>query len=216
MIHKKRVFILTDSLGCPRKEIKINETWVDKLLNARADSEIFFTYCKPGLEAKVIDVGYIKAFEPDIMICQFGIVDACKRALSRREFKLISFFPYIRDWVHSFCKKNHYILTKYRKIHYTPLAKFREMIKTLVDSMPNTEIYFLEIAPPGPFLLDTVFGVDDDVKKYNDVLKKTCQQNVTFVSLYDNETDYLLDDGHHLNIKGNDLVYRKIMTLLKG
>lgn len=216
MKSKIRVFILTDSLGCPRKEINVNDTWVDKLLYARSGkNEVFYTYCKPGLQVNSLDIPYLSEYEPDIMICQFGIVDACRRALTNRELSLIRRFPFLRDWVNSFCKKHHYMMTKKREVHYTSLELFRDKIEDLIDSMPNTKIFFLEIAPPGPFLIDSVFSVEDDVRKYNDVLKYNSKGNAYFVELYNNSTKYLLDDGHHLNIFGNDIVYRKSVQIIE-
>ena len=216
MKSKIRVFILTDSLGCPRAEINVKDTWVDKLLCARSsENEVFYTYCKPGLQASLIDIPYLREYEPDIMICQFGIVDACRRALTNRELGLIKRFPYVRNWVNRFCKKHHYMLTRNRDIHYSSLELFREVVENLIDSMPNTKIYFLEIAPPGPFLIDSVFSVEDDVRKYNDVLKLNSKGNACFVELYNDSKEYLLTDGHHLNIWGNDMVYRKTVQIIE-
>ena len=77
-----RILLITDSLGCPREEIAVYDTWTDRILSKWSSGKIhFYTLCKHGLAADDIDINYVKEISPDLIIMQIGIVDACPRAL---------------------------------------------------------------------------------------------------------------------------------------
>lgn len=222
----KRILILTDSLGCPRPEIKVRQTWTDKLLSAYCGTDIvFYTYCIRGLASNDIPFTYIEDLCPDIIICQVGIVDACRRAMSLREQRIISKIPLFRRCVRIITKKYHYQLTKARNIHYVKVNDY-------VRNMKRVEAYcqraiFIGIIGPGEFLVRRTWNVERDVKEYNDALRDAIDNSrsdmLTAFSdelLNEDVNKYLLaEDGHHLNPDGNMqlflLVKRKLDNVLK-
>ena len=112
-----RIVIITDSLGCPREEINVNDTWTDKILKQWSgyQSNSFYTVCSRGLSSKDVSLEYIALLKPDLIICQIGIVDACRRALSRTEQAIISRIPGLGNIVKGFCSKHHLQITKMRE-----------------------------------------------------------------------------------------------------
>ncbi len=90
----KRMPVITDSLGCPRTETSVENTWTDKLLKYLNDKPdlIIYTYCVHGLHAGIIPIDYIHEIKPDILIAQVGIVDACRRALKPIEIMIAQKF----------------------------------------------------------------------------------------------------------------------------
>lgn len=144
-----RVLLITDSLGCPREEIGVKDTWTDRILTKWSSKNVhFYTYCKHGLVSKDIDINYVKEIEPDLIIIQVGIVDACRRALSRRELAIISHIPIVRRIVNIFCNKYHYMITRVRNVHYCTVDKFEESIRNIYNAS-SADFVFLSICSGG-------------------------------------------------------------------
>ena len=98
------VLFLTDSLGYPREEpdtARGVDVWpykVSSLLKKNRTSKnanLFFD-AKPGLDtnslARIRDK-HIKAFQPDVIFIQVGIVDCYSRALTKTESMFLSKLP---------------------------------------------------------------------------------------------------------------------------
>ena len=79
-----RILIITDSLGLPREEVKYKNVWTDMLLNkCLAENILYYTILKRALTIKELheiksNMG-IGCLHPDLIIFQFGIVDAVRR-----------------------------------------------------------------------------------------------------------------------------------------
>lgn len=86
---KKRILIVTDSLGCPREQIPSDVTWTERIISKYGSDVLIYTYCVYGLRCVDIPFGYIQFLKPNIIIFQFGICDACRRATPE---KLLKFF----------------------------------------------------------------------------------------------------------------------------
>lgn len=211
-----RVLLLTDSLGCPRKETKVEDTWTDRIIkNWSREDVIFYTYCVHGLSASKIDLEYLDELSPDIIILQIGIVDACRRALINFEQEIVSKIPVLRTFVHFFCSKFHYQLTVVRNIHDCSVIKFYKVLCKIVNQAKG-KVYFIKIAPAGEGLIKRVYHVVEDIKRYNNVTIKV--KGLIKVDPYKsvNPELYLLQDGHHLNSLGNELLYRCVDSILKN
>lgn len=212
-----RILLLTDSLGCPRKEIPVEKTWTNKLMNTFSSSDvIFYTYCEHGLSGQNVNINYIGEICPDIIICQLGIVDASRRALSKREQYIFSKIPIISKYINIFCRRYHYVLSKIRNIHYTSVEDFDSIMKEIADK--TRKLFFLEIAPPGKCLIEMTYNIEKDVEIYNNVMRLSVDSKFDFLTLYQdcNPDNILLNDGHHLNYLGNELVYGKVCEALNN
>jgi len=196
-----RVLLITDSLGCPRPEIDVKHTWTNKILSKYSNKVEVYTYCYPGLSADDININYVKFLKPDLIVLQVGVVDACRRALSRNELFVIRHIPIIKRLVGHFCKKWHYTITKIRNVHYLSEEKFKNIILKIKEET-NAHMLFISIAPAGKGLTSKVYNVSGDIVKYNDAV-----QDIVGLKILNPYTEcvdkYILSDGHHLNIKGN-------------
>ncbi len=207
-----RILLLTDSLGCPRSDIHVSKTWTDEILRAWSSTNItIYTYCKHGLSANMIDMDYIKEIEPDIIIAQFGIVDACRRALKHREMVIASMIPGVGENIKRYCSDHHYALTSKRNIHYCYLTQFKQIVE---DISRKGRVYFIRICPPGKFLKERTYNVENDINIYNNEIKKIA--NIIYLDPYmDMKPEkYLLNDGHHLTEYGHELVFKCVCNRL--
>ncbi len=209
-----RVLLLTDSLGCPRTQIHVEKTWTDRIIKTYKESISFYTMCIHGLSVRNIDFDYIKELELDLIICQIGIVDASRRALKKNEVQYMKKVPYLSEWAHDFCSNNHYKMTKLRNIHDASEKQFNEAIIKL--SSLSKRICLIRIAPAGSFMIEKVYNIENDIEAYNSVMYRNQNENISIINPYANHerTSYQLDDGHHLNEFGEELVYTSVSNYL--
>lgn len=215
-MDKLRVLLLTDSLGCPRKEINVLDTWTYRIIEKWADSEcVIYTYCEHGLASTKIKIDYIREIQPHIIISQIGIVDACRRILSKNELYVISRIPVVGKTIHALFGKNHYNLTKVRNMHYSSITQFKRVVSDLAG-IAEISFFFICIAKPGESMKSKVFHIEEDVEAYNNVVRR--MKDIQFINPY-NENDMkgiLLEDGHHLTVSGHDLVYKAVNQVFEG
>ena len=106
---------------------------------------------------------------------------------------------------------------KFWNIHYTDLFTFEVLVKKLCV-LRQSQIAFIPIAPPGDYLINKSYGILSDVKEYNSVfIKNARSNNITLLSVYDGvkSNDIILkEDGHHLNARGNELVYNAVVKYI--
>ena len=209
-----RVLLLTDSLGCPREETNVSDTWVDRILRKWSGKEVnFYTYCVHGLSASRIDVEYLREIQPDIIIMQIGIVDACRRALGKYEFEIVKRIPWMGNVVKKFCGKYHYVLSAVRNVHYCSRTRFFKVVSQICEESIG-EVFFLKIALPGSDLVKKTYNVEKDVYAYNSIVGTIPKLKVVDPYGNRNPDTFLLSDGHHLNPLGNELLYKTVDDII--
>lgn len=209
-----RILLLTDSLGCPREETDVSDTWVDKILCKWSGKGVtFYTYCVHGLSASRIDVEYLREIQPDIIIMQIGIVDACRRALGKYEFEIVSRIPLVGNVVKKFCGKYHYLLSAVRNVHYCSRKKFYKAVNQICEESIG-KVFFLKIALPGSDLVKKTYNVEKDVCAYNSIAGTIPKLKVVDPYGSRNPNAFLLSDGHHLNPLGNELLYKTVDDII--
>ena len=206
-----RVLILTDSLGCPRKEIGVASTWTEMVLSDLIkDGITVYTYCTHGLSAKMIDLEYVADLKPDIIISQYGIVDACRRVMSRTTLSVVSRIPKVSGVVREFCDNNHYKLSSIRELHYCKVGDFGKITQK-ISELAGTAFLFVAIAPAGARMKKKAYMIENDIDAYNTAARDIA--GVTFIDPYRNQDvqGLLLHDGHHLTEAGHALVHRAVI-----
>lgn len=214
IIKKQRGVIITDSLGCPRAETNVEATWVDNILKINCFNYYFYTFCKHGAHSKSIPIEDIIELKPDLVIIQIGIVDACRRVMSEKIEVIVKKIPLIRGIMHKLSKKYHYQLTKLFNIHYASISDF-ESVFTKLLTRTSSKIIYCAIAPAGDYLKSRTYDVVNDINKYNGVVKHINSDRIIFINPWNDNQDFLLEDGHHLNEKGMELVYNAITDELR-
>lgn len=215
MCTTKRILLLTDSLGCPRREIPVDLTWVDCLMKQfRNEGCIFYTYCEHGLHSNNINRKRILEIEPDLIICQTGIVDACRRAIKQRTLSVAKRIPFISKHINSFLSRNHFNITKKKDIHYATIEDYVDLYHFLTN---QADVLAILISQPGESLKEKVFNVEEDVKRYNEALMSSQITRMNIIDPYKglDQDSYLLSDGHHLNEYGHQVVFEAISLELE-
>lgn len=210
-----RVAIITDSLGCPREETEVSQTWVDRILSNSYLKQryYFYTICKHGLCSRDVPVDYVVELSPDIIFLQVGIVDACRRVLGRRVERLVRCIPLIRNIVHFISSKYHYQLTKLYDLHYASVSDYERMIRFILDKT-KAVIFFVPIAPAGEVLRKKIYNIDNEIQKYNSIAQKIKGKRLVYLKPYTTKKQIFIQDGHHLNDLGIELVYEEVKEVL--
>jgi lysophospholipase L1-like esterase len=218
-----RILIVTDSLGIPREGLNVDDVWVFRLIEYFRHKHQIITHLQPGLSSGDIlrlRENLFEMYKPNLVIFQIGIVDCCRRAMPKDFLKIISKFNALSKIIHRFVKKYHYELTKFFNIHYVDLAEFRKFlsyVQNVADSN-SIKIVFIAIAPPGRALKINTFSIVKDVQEYNESIRKAAGERVLYLNPYasfDALTFLNEDDGHHLNKRGNDLVYEELKKQIR-
>lgn len=220
-ISFKRILIITDSLGCPRKENEVENTWVDKVLKYCCGKKfIVYTYCYYGLYFKKIPLEYVREINPDILFIQVGVVDACRRVMSRPFEQIVSRIPIVSRIVHAFAQKFHYQITKLRNVHYSSTEEVRNACKELVKRTKG-DLYFIKIAPSSSVMENKAYNFSRDVAQYNETICSVVEESENRIRILNpykdvSAEDIFLYDGHHLNEKGSNLVYACVKDILEN
>ena len=217
-----RIIIVTDSLGIPREDTPIDSTWVSKVLLQYSDNEIY-TLMLPALSIELIHrykVNIMELYDPDIVIFQFGIVDATRRALPIAVSFLLSRMKIIGNMLRPLLSKHHYYLSSLFNIHKTPLELFEHKLNDIVGyKKKKTEVIFIGIMPAGKILKRRVFNIELDIAEYNKALFAHSSNNNIHVIKHSRDLPtekYIAeDDGHHLTSDGHEYIYNSIREKLK-
>jgi len=114
-----------------------------------------------------------------------------------------------------------------KKAFYTTLAKFENNLQKLVEigKKFSAKIVFVGLTPvdekkmdPSPWSSDESFR-NENVKKYNVVIRKVCERNnIHFIGIFDEwmKQDYkkFLFEGLHLNSKGHEKIFVSVKDFL--
>lgn len=217
----ERVAILTDSLGCPRPGLPAEQTWVDRCISALGrDGRNVYPICRHGLTASEMDFDYLHEIEPDFLIVQVGIVDACRRVYSLGFKKILDVLPMlIASPFRLVGSKMHHQITRWTDTHYATLDEYEAAMRQLAG-IPRNGALFIGIAPPGPYLAKRTSHVTEDVERYNKGLREvvSATEGARYLDPYSDdafsEELHLMDDGHHLTPSGNALIYDRVMETL--
>lgn len=219
-----RILLITDSLGLPRKLVKYEDVWTDRLLKRikldEDNSLIVYTMLKRALTIDQVwqmktDIGYLS---PDIIIFQFGVVDSVRRVMPRKTEEILSKFR-IGRWGIRFTRKHSSVFTRLYCIRYNSPKNFEKYLKKLIDWLEARPRFytFIKIAPPGDNLLSRIYNAKDDINLYNDILLRHIRGSGSLLDPYageEIEKFILKEDGHHLTSYGNQLVYNSVWNYI--
>ncbi len=225
-----KALIITDSLGLPREEISCEKTWTYKFMSNLSEKKYtFYTFMQRSATTNVLKKlrSHFDYLCPDLVIIQLGICDCTRRAVPRNLVLLKKII--INERITSILKFliNHYIylFTFLIKKQDVSSGKYYRNLKSFINFIHNSredaKIVLCAIADPGIRFRNKVYKIQDDVKEYNDLLKKLSEENENVIYLdwnngY-NADDYVLElDGHHLNEFGNELFYTKLSKIVGG
>lgn len=206
----KKLLIATDSLGLPRnfsENVPVNSTWPYLLKKYYTTFDIEFLKCRGRIIQHIYDDAYhYEKFEPDFVIIQSGIVDCAPRAFNRYELEIIKLLPF--KIPKPFIKT----LRKYRHIVYTNPTVYQDYVEKFTSLFINSEIYFIETMPALSNYEKIVPGINKSIQRYNSILREN--KRVKLIENKDFNDEDMLSDLHHLSIKGNEKLFKKIVNKL--
>lgn len=208
----RRILIITDSLGFPRKEpefVSYCDTYV-ALLKERFPH---FDFIHHGRGGSTIDElfemawYYQNTLSPDIVFIQSGIVDCAPRAMTLNESRLISLLPLIRRPVSYVVRKMSRVLRSVRKITYTSPESFYQYTMRFNDIFNN--VYWIGILPASKEYEAKLNGVKANIWKFNQILNQS-----KFISTEHFGVSDVMSDFHHLSVAGHKKLFNLITELI--
>ncbi|MGB6241444.1 MAG: SGNH/GDSL hydrolase family protein [Castellaniella sp.] len=222
---KKRLVVLSDSLGRPRPEIEgadKTELWqvygsiLQTLLGNDWIVDLIYIDSLDSDDAIHWNQRMVAYRRPDLVIYHLGINDCAPRLFSKesRSVLLRPWFKFVtRDIGVRMLSRYRNIVTRIRKITYVPLSRFafnfRVMCREILYYSPSCEFIAVLIAMPAPYLIDRSYGYATNVEKYNAVLKEIFPNHVDVDSLLLGCSP-LIADGIHLKPLAHQVLAEKI------
>ena len=206
-----KILFLTDSLSLPRvneKEIVLYEdTYLCKLRNTFKNHTIVDSAIGGAtIKDLYAQVFYYKSFKPDLVIIQSGIVDCAPRAYKRIEKKIL-----VELGIISKLKNLTRFLRKNRGYTLTKMTLFDNYLSLIKKSFENTPLYSLGILEASDEYETIVPGIKNNIRKYNTILEK----HTTYINNSDIPFKAIMNDHHHLNKHGHQLIYDKLNIIIK-
>jgi len=159
---------------------------------------------------------------------QIGIVDCTPRIFTEPEkqhLNTLSEKPLIGRWVKKWISSKsarRYEITRERQISQTELPEFDQAYRKLVENIrtlsPSKRIFAINIAYPGKLFIDRNYGVLENIKSFNAVIRQICSDNADIMELVDvhalteKHNEYVLADGHHVSRAVHDWLAAQISS----
>jgi hypothetical protein len=208
-----KILILTDSLGLPRNKpefCSFEDTWPVLLRsNERNIHQVSIGAATSLVLLKQIT--YQKAFNPDLVILQVGIVDCAPRFMSNKELDLTGAlgafgkgirFLFNRKWI-----------KRFRNISYINEVDFKCNILKMKHSF-DCPIVALGILPASSEYEKILPGVTNKINSYNTILEQTFESFLNSNKILD--CNGIMTDHHHLNKDGHYFLFKKIDELIQN
>lgn len=167
-----------------------------------------------------VDVEY---FRPNAVVIQLGIVDCAPRLFSKREAAMINHLPkFLRSGIIAFLSKHRFAFTKQNPKVYVGIDDFRTNMQHIINFTREHDAVpvIVNIARPPAALVERSYGILDNVKAYNIVLRDLAEANgcdlVDLYSTVEENPDRLLDDGIHLGKEGHVALASAILAVLRS
>ena len=208
-----KILVLTDSLGLPRdlpEEVLYEDTWVSLL----SDEHVLLQSSIGGGTSFDLykQMAYLKAFKPEIVLLQVGIVDCAPRALQYHENIFLNHYKVSRKLTNILLSKFGDQIRKLRNISYINLKNFKDNLKNIISTYPEAKFIFIGIIPASDEYENKLKNIKKRVELYNKEAKLLF--NETFIDNSDFDFSFIMPDHHHLNKKGHFFLYKKIKNFI--
>ena len=221
---KKRLLIVTDSLGAPRVHPELicyDKTWPAhvKIWISKYDYDVFI-YSANGLSTDSLlkEVNFkLKLYNADIVIFQVGIVDCAPRVFSEREKLLFRIF-HLHKLAAKIGKKYHAKLSSLRNKVTVGLKAFSKNIQSINDKFrtsepENCKLVYVPIGPPCSKYFELSPNIGLNIKNYNNAIENNSDHFISAFCEIDPESIYM-SDCHHLNEKGHQVLSQLVISYL--
>ncbi|GAC1313680.1 MAG: hypothetical protein NVSMB2_01940 [Chloroflexota bacterium] len=211
-----RILVIGDSLSLHRSRDgqTLDETWPWQVKSAVPGAEVWVRSQPASLVQAA--VAEIRLFESslhlfDLVIVQAGITDSCPRPLAHWSHRLLGHVA--NGALQRLINRHYALLLRLRRKSWTSPADFRAALTDIAARVtPRTRLMFVPIVPPCKKLSAKVPGVGEAVDRYNAIIREVQATHacgrVTCLTDFGTScsAECVLDDGHHLNARGHELL----------
>lgn len=207
------ILVLSDSLCLPRSKpdqhLDYADTWPSLLSNDNPDFNISRVHIGSGTsEDMVYQAAYWTEQELDLVIFQFGVVDALPRALRRWELELLKILP-CQTYVQNAISRWAPTLRKYRRIRYTSEKVFRSRLHSLNNTFPRTLWIGITRSEEPVHRLPKA---NEYIDRFNLIMQDIAGDR--FISMSDVPVKGIMPDQFHLNAVGHRWLFELIRDRL--
>lgn len=235
---KKNILIIGDSLGCPRPWIGVDlRSTYGYQLGHLLGADYFVANYSVGDNStdRAVKAPFVRTFvqgaAASYVIVQLGIVDCAPRLMStfERAIGLVaSKIPLLRPLFNFYVRqkaKHRYTLTRIFPKTLVPIDRFARNLKTLVAEIqaanPVEQIFFINIAYPGEYLLRKSYNILRNIEQYNGAIAEVVAElgdKGKVVDLFQQTQAHpgwiTEDDGHHIYKPAHDWIAREIFGVV--
>lgn len=216
------VLVIGDSLACPRpwEGVGLRETYAYRL-QEKLRSEYYVVNWAAGdnssnrAASESFLRNFVRASDASYCIVQLGIVDCAPRLMSTMERVVIGItnrLPGMKAVNAAYIKfkaRHRYKLTRWFPKTQVTLDQYRINMERLVDellSLPEMKkVLLINTANAGHFLAEKSFGIDRNIRLFNEALLAIANEKperVVIVDLYERTKEHpewiTSSDGHHI------------------
>lgn len=211
---KKRILVITDSLGLPRhipENCSLEQSW-PRLLAEKYD--VIQISLGGGTVAELYRQvsGYYISAKPDIVIIQAGIVDCAPRAFSKKELDILSYNKLGRLFLRV-VKPYSIKLRKFRNRKYTKPALYKGYISKFGELF-DCPLFWIATISGNELYEKKVPGITKSVQQYNEFLMEHSNNTFKLIPTDDFDESDVMSDNIHLTHKGCSKLFAKICAAL--
>lgn len=208
-----KILLLTDSLGLPRNKPEIcafEDTWPFLLKNTFPSTHQVSIGAATS-QVLLRQITYQKAFNPDLVVLQVGIVDCAPRFMSRKELDFSYALGNLGKGIRFILNRRW--IKQLRKISYLKEIEFKHNIVNIKNAF-DCPIIAIGILPATNEYEMILPGVTNKIISFNRILQ---QEFVHFI-----DTDKIIEingtmsDHHHLNKYGHIYIFHKLKKFIKS
>ena len=160
-------------------------------------------------------ISYYEKWQPDIIIIHSGINDVKKQFISNNlshyVFKIFSLFNISKKKYKNDILYNSNLI-KYRGVSKEEIKNFKEQILLIKSSFSKSKIIYIGIHS-NKNINNERPNTFESIINFNKILKEEFKELYIDDGIFSSEHDYL-EDGYHLNKKGQNKLLEKILQIL--
>ena len=235
----KNLFIIGDSLACPRpwEGIGFNDTYGARIQRCLKETVYVVSLAEGSKSTRdYTSDSFIKtnvcSASMNYLVIQLGIVDCAPRLMTVFE-RFIGYalskvgigeavFGAYAQWK----SKHRLFFTRWFPHVLVDIEEYKAnldcIVKEYVSRNPIETIIFINIAYPGDSLVQKSWGILKNIEKHNEVLASLGREHETEVSIVDlfsatkkNKSWITQDDGHHIKIEAHEWISDSIVKVFQ-
>ena len=212
-----KILIITDSLGLPRNEpqkVDLEKTWPYLIQQEFKDGIVVQMSLGGATIGDLFNqISYYRAFAPDVVIVQSGIVDCAPRAFKKGELEIMQRLPLFNRFILPLVKKRTHLIRNKRNISYTNPALFSNLVNGFIKEFGKEKLYWIGIIPAVEAYEKKLPGITNAITNYNKIIQNILGNH--YIDTLGIPKEGIMPDFHHLNNIGNRYVFDQVLKKLE-